>query len=128
MQTLHRVWQRLVGARRTLLNQLKTVLFERRHVIAQGRCKLELAVDELLAVASGLGDRMHDLVAEMRAEWCELDHRIDALNAEFTARARMDVAARRLATTPGIGVLNATALVAAVGDGGAFRLGRDLAP
>jgi transposase len=127
MQTLHRVRQRLVGARRTLLNQLRAILFERGHVIAQGRRKLELAVDTLLAdPATGLSGRMHDLVAEMRAEWRELDRRIEALNAEFKARARTDTAARRLATIPGIGVLNATALVAAVGDGAAFRRARDL--
>jgi transposase len=35
--------------------------------------------------------------------------------------------ARRLATVPGIGVINATALLAAVGDGSAFARGRDLA-
>ena len=64
--------------------------------------------------------------AEMRAEWRELDRRIDALNVEFAERARTDEAARRLATIPGIGVLNATALVVAIGDGGAFRRGRDL--
>ena len=41
--------------------------------------------------------------------------------------ARNDPAARRLATIPGIGVLNATALVAAIGDGRTFSRGRDLA-
>jgi len=35
--------------------------------------------------------------------------------------------ARQLATIPGIGVINATALLAAVGDGSAFAKGRDLA-
>jgi transposase len=35
--------------------------------------------------------------------------------------------ARRLATIPGVGVLTATALTAAIGDGSAFRRGRDLA-
>ena len=35
--------------------------------------------------------------------------------------------ARRLATIPGIGVINATALLAAVGDASAFATGRDLA-
>ena len=35
--------------------------------------------------------------------------------------------ARRLATIPGIGVLNATALVAAIGNGQTFARGRDLA-
>jgi hypothetical protein len=41
--------------------------------------------------------------------------------------SRSDPAARWLATIPGIGVLNATALVAAIGDGQSFARGRDLA-
>src|SRR5690606_10580957 len=128
MQSLHRVRQRLVGARRTLLNQLRAILFERGHTIAQGRRKLELAVDGMLADPDfPLSRRMRDLVEEIRAEWRQLDQRIDALNAEFAEQARTDDAARRLLTIPGVGVLNATALVAAVGDGSTFRRGRDLA-
>jgi transposase len=38
----------------------------------------------------------------------------------------MDETTRRLTTIPGIGVLNATALVAAIGDGRTFDRGRDL--
>jgi transposase len=128
MQSLHRVRQRLVGARRTLLNQLRAILFERGHAIAQGRRKLELAVDGMLADASfPLSRRIRVLVEEIRAEWRQLDQRIDALNAEFAEQARTDDAARRLLTIPGVGVLNATALMAAVGDGSSFRRGRDLA-
>jgi transposase len=63
----------------------------------------------------------------MRLEWSELDRRIAALTAEFVARAREDQAARRLATIPGFGALNATALVAAIGTGETFRRARDLA-
>src|SRR3954467_8348469 len=46
--------------------------------------------------------------------------------SRFAEMARNDPAARRLATIPGIGVLNATALVAAIGDGRTFSRGRDL--
>ena len=63
----------------------------------------------------------------MREEWCALDHRICAFDSEFAARAREDERARRPATIPGIGVLSATALVAAIGDGQSFARGRDLA-
>ena len=52
--------------------------------------------------------------------------RIAALDDEFAEMARNDPAARRLATIPGVGVLNATALVAAIGDGRTFNRGRDL--
>lgn len=127
LQSLHRVRQRLVGARRTLLNQLRAILFERGHAIAQGRRKLELAVDGMLADPDfPLSRRVRALVEEIRAEWRQLDQRIDALNAEFAEQARTDDAARRLLTIPGVGVLNATALIAAVGDGSSFRRGRDL--
>ena len=63
----------------------------------------------------------------MRAEWLELDQRITTFDNEFAARARSDADARRLAIIPGIGVLNATALVAAIGNGETFARGRDLA-
>lgn len=41
--------------------------------------------------------------------------------------ARSDAAARRLISIPVIGALNATALIAAIGDGGSFARTRDLA-
>ncbi len=62
----------------------------------------------------------------MRAEWRSLDVRIDALNDDLAEHARADEAANRLSSIPGIGVLGATALVAAAGDGEAFRRARDM--
>lgn len=63
----------------------------------------------------------------MVERWRAIDGRIAALDTEFTEAARTDEAARRLTTVPGMGVLNATALVVAVGDGRTFARGRDLA-
>jgi transposase len=60
------------------------------------------------------------LIEDMRTEWQALDQRINALDEEFTARAREDADARRLTSIPGIGVLNATALTAAIGTGETF--------
>ena len=127
IQTLHRVRSRLVAARKTLLNQLRAILLERGHIVPTGRRTLERALDALLDdPAFALSGRMHQLVVDIRAEWRDLDRRIASLNAEFVELARSDAAARRLTTIPGIGVLNATALVAAIGDAGSFRRGRDL--
>lgn len=52
-----------------------------------------------------------------------LDQRIEACDDEFAALARDNAQARRLSGVPGIGVINATALLAAVGDGSAFARG-----
>ncbi len=69
---------------------------------------------------------MRHLLDDMLDQWRALDARIAALDDEFADMPRKDPAARRLATIPGIGVLNATALVAAIGDGRTFSRGRDL--
>jgi transposase len=129
VQTLHRVRSRLVAERTALINQLRAILLERGVVIPKGRRKLEQALARLLDGSEpvALSPRIERLLADMQAEWQALDRRIAAFNAEFTELARADAAARRLATIPGIGVLNATALVAAVGEAGAFARGRDLA-
>jgi transposase len=74
-----------------------------------------------------LSQRVRALLEDMRSEWRELDRRIGAFDDEFAALAKTDEAARRLVSIPGIGVLNATALVAAIGNGATFARGRDLA-
>lgn len=48
------------------------------------------------------------------------------MNDDLAEHARADEAASRLTSIPGNGVLGATALVAAVGDGEAFRRARDM--
>src|SRR3546814_12520723 len=58
--------------------------------------------------------------------WRSHEERINSLNDDLTEHARADEAASRLTSIPGIGVLGATALVAAVGDGEAFRRARDI--
>jgi transposase len=128
MQSLHRVRDRLVGERTALMNQLRAVLLERGITVPQGRRKLQQQLAVILdATEARLSQRMRTLLADLQAEWVELDRRISAFDDEFAARAKTDEAARRLATIPGIGVLNATALVAAVGNAATFARGRDLA-
>ena len=128
MQTLHRVRDRLVGDRTSLMNQIRSLLLERGHVAAQGRAKLAAALAELLdGEQPVLAPRIRLLIADMREQWRALDGHIAAFDAEFAGAARAQAGARRLLSIPGIGALNATALVAAIGDARTFARGRDLA-
>ncbi len=128
MQTLHRARDRLVGERTALMNQLRAILLERGVVVRQGPFQLNQRVRALLDdQTDALSPRVRTLVADMLEQWRSLDERIAAFDREFAAQARSDEAARRLATIPGIGPMNATALVAAVGDARTFARGRDLA-
>jgi transposase len=127
LQTVHRVRSRLVAARKSLLNQLRAILLERGHTFRQGRTALAREIDALLAEPpSDLSSSILSILADVRAEWRAFDGRIDALNDKLAEHARADEAASRLTSIPGIGVLGATSLVAAVGDGEAFRRARDL--
>jgi transposase len=127
-QPLHRARDRLVGERTALMNQLRAILLERGIVVPQGVFQLSQRVravlDEDCATRS---PRVRSLIADMLDQWRALDERIRGFDQEFAVQARADEAARRLATIPGIGPLNATALVAAVGDARTVARGRDLA-
>jgi transposase len=128
MQSLHRARERLVAERTALINHLRALLLERGIIVAQGRRKFQKEVAEFIAGESGgLTTRIRVLVEDLLDEWKRLDERIGTFDAEFIAMARTDDAARRLVTVPGIGPINATALVAAVGDASAFAKGRDMA-
>jgi transposase len=127
LQSLHRARERLVGDRTALINHLRALLLERGLVFAQGRAKLRKEVADLLAGATAeLSPRVRTLVEELVDGWARLDTRIKAFDAEFVVIARADPAMRRLSTVPGIGPINATALVAAVDDAATFARGRDL--
>jgi transposase len=128
MQSLHRARDRLVAERTALINQLRAFLLERGITVPQGRRKLEVFLEELEAKEQErLSPRTRLLVEDLRAEWRELDRRISSFDDEFAAQARADETARLLTSIPGIGSLNATALVAAIGNAASFGRGRDLA-
>jgi transposase len=128
VQSLHRVCGRLVAERTAVINQLRALLLERGITVPQGRRKVERLLPEILADEhNGLGPRLRQLISDMREEWRGIDQRIAEFDHELAERARAEATTRRLMRIPGIGVLTATALVAAVGDARTFTRGRDLA-
>lgn len=127
LQVLHRARERLVLARTALINQLRAVLLERGIILPKGRIALMKRLAEIGTAGLPVSERTRRLIEDLRAEWSALDHRIRAYDDEFAAVTRGDPQARRLASIPGIGVINASALLAAIGDASAFSRGRDLA-
>jgi transposase len=67
------------------------------------------------------------LLAQLKVELDQLSGRIDQMDTVIQQRAREDEACQRVTTIPGVGPVTATALIAAIGNGTAFRKGRDLA-
>jgi transposase len=128
MQTLHRSRDRLIGERTALINQLRAILLERGIIVAKGRRNLQRFLLDLMSepCGGGLSERMRLLVADIHIQWQGLDKRIANFDAEFVAFAKENANARRLTTIPGVGVMIASALIAAIGKAETFQHGRDL--
>lgn len=127
LQVLHRARERLVLARTALINQLRAVLLERGIIFPKGRIVFMRRLYEVGVEGMAVTARTRRLLDDLREECAALDRRIRAYDEEFATLVRENAQARRLAGIPGVGVINATALLAAVGDGSAFARGRDLA-
>ena len=128
LQALHRVRDRWIGRKTAVINQLRGFLLEHGITVAAGPAHLKRQIPSILEDAENLlSPRMRTLLLELRNEWAKLEEQIDTANREFAEVAKKDAACRRLLTIPGIGPLTATALIAAIGNGGAFHKSRDLA-
>jgi transposase len=127
LQVLHRARARLVAGRTRLTNQLRAVLLERGVILPKRRGPLIARLDELMMDELAINARALRLLLDLRDEWADLDRRIQAYDDELATLTRENEQARRLTTIPNIKIINATALIAAVGDTSTFAKGRDLA-
>jgi transposase len=128
LQALHRVRDRLVARRTSVINQLRAFLLERGMTFAKTPAKLKVAIPEILEDAdANLTPRMRNLVSLLWSEWKDLEQQIVAMNAEVEQIASSDPACQRFRQIPGIGPLVAIAIVAAIGNGSAFHKGREFA-
>ena len=128
LQALHRVRDRLVQRRTAVINQIRGFLLERGIVFAQGPASLRRQMPLLLEDAEqNLTPRLRTLLAHLWEEWKGLIADVERMAEQIDAIAGADAACRRLRSIPGVGPLVATATVAAIGNGAAFRRGREFA-
>jgi transposase len=128
LQALHRVRERWVMRRTAVVNQIRSLLLERGFTLPKGRCHVEEALPRILEDGGlPLSGTFRLLLAQLKLELEQLCARIDQLDVVILRRAKEDDCCQRLTAIPGVGPVTATALIAAVGNGNAFKRGRDLA-
>ena len=128
LQGLHRVRERLVHNRTEVINQIRGFLLERGISFNRGPMNLRKEMGLLLEDAEqSLTPSLRRLLGHLWHEWQCLDEQIDGLADEIDIVAESDAGCRRLRKIPGVGPLVSTATVAAVGNGAAFKRGRDFA-
>ncbi len=127
LQALHRVRSGLVQERTAKINQVRGLLSEYGIVIGQGVAQLRRGLPEILENAeNGLTAAARALFADLREQIVHLDEKVAAYQARIEQRCQASEACRKLIQIPGIGVLTATALVAALADGSAFEQARQV--
>lgn len=128
MQAYHRTRDRLVARRTGVINQLRAFLLERGITVRQGRTALQNYMPAVLQDADQLlSPRMDRLVRQLWKEWQMLEEEIERTSKEIIAAVKDNEVCRRLLDVPGVGPLVASAMVAAIGNGSAFRKGREFA-
>jgi len=128
LQALHRVRDRLVARRTSVINQIRAFLLERGISFRKGPASLRRQMPEILENANEkLSTRMRRLLDFLWREWRGLQLQIESLNADVEQIASSDPTCVRLQQIPGVGPLVSTAVVSAIGNGAAFKKGREFA-
>lgn len=128
LQAAHRVRERWVMRRTAVVNQIRGLLLERGLTLPKGRRHLEQAIPGILKNAESKWlEAFLVLIRQLNQELEQLSERIEEMDKVIERTAADHEGCQRLMTIPGIGPVTATALVAAIGNGAAFRRGRDLA-
>jgi transposase len=127
LQAIHRVRDRLISRRTAVINQLRAFLLEGM-VFAQRPSSLKTAMADILGNAEdNLTPQIRNLMGMLWDEWKVVEQQIEQLNLELERISAADAGCTRIRQIPGIGPVVATAIVAAIGNGAAFRKGRDFA-
>lgn len=125
---LHRVRSHWISMRTATVNMLRGLLYEYGLVLPKGRpTGLRWVAEHAAQLQAQLPPAMHWMLTEQLQALRTLDQQIERLDEQIAAVHASSETARRLREIPGIGVLGATALAATLGDGSAWRNGREFA-
>ena len=129
MLAVHRVRALLIGQRTQITNALRSHLAELGSVVDKGREGLARLVAMLKeeSMLAALPIAMLQAVRALVSQLAAVEQQIGDLDRALHEQHKASDVSRRLETTPGIGVIGATALAATVTDPSAFKSGRDLA-
>ncbi len=123
---LHRTRSHWLSVRTASVNSLRGLLYEFGVVLRGGRqAGLKALAEQRPVIDEQLPATMRALVDGQLQMLAHIGQRIDELEDQIAALQKQLEGARELDRVPGIGVLGSTALAATLGDGRAWRSGRE---
>ena len=128
IQSLHRMRELCVLRRTSLMNQTRGLLSEYGVVSPKGH-------KAFLKLLGLITDPEHDAISQslkaqmrfVREEYQQLSDRITGIQKELTSLVAHQPQCQLLSSVPGIGVINATAIYSAIGNGNQFENAREFA-
>ncbi len=128
IQALHRVRERLIGARTALVNEVHGLMNAYGIVVPKGVSKFrQTVVGTLEAAKATLTPLSPEMFGKLVDEFAALEKQLAYDQEKLEALATTHPECQRLMTIPGIGPFTATARVAAVSDASACKNGRQCA-
>ena len=128
MLALHRMRGQLVKFRTAQINGLRGLLTEYGEVMPKGRAGLKRDIPGALdRVSERLPAMAVDSLRDQWARVAQLDGEIEVIERRLALWHEGNEASRRIGAIPGVGVLTATAAVAAMDDPNAFKSRREIA-
>jgi len=128
LQSAHRVRQGWMGERAALINRIRGLLGEYGVALARGSATVKR---ELTGMLEDTQNRVTAIARHLQRQLLDnlkyLEQRIAVVECMIEEFCSQQVVAECLRTIPGIGLLTATAMVAAAGNGKTFRNGRQFA-
>jgi len=127
IQALHRFRRAAVGDRTALCNQTRGLLAEFGIVLNQGIATLRKALPRIVEDAeNGLTSIFREALFLKYTQLTELDNLIGNLTKSIQKEAKQHEEIKRLQSIPGFGPIVASTFFSVIGDGTAFKCGRDV--
>ncbi|MDB4838098.1 IS110 family transposase, partial [Marinomonas sp.] len=127
IQALHRIRDKLISRRTSVVNQVRGLLSEYGVIIPMGLVNFQKHIGSLIDPNEPrLTARMKWQLAESKEEYDHLSRRCLSIEKELKLYIGDNTLCQRLMTLPGVGLLNATALYASIGNASQFSNPREL--
>jgi len=128
IQSLHRIRSQIVARRTAQANQIRGLLMEYGIIIPKGISYIRKEIPMILEDAENeLSFLFRELLGGLYDEMVHMDNRINIIERKLETICHQNEDCQRLLSIPGIGLLSATAMIAAIGDISVFKNGRELA-
>jgi transposase len=126
VMALHRTRSHWVSVRTATVNALRGTLYEFGVILPGGKTVgLKALGAHRAEVDAKVPESVQRLIDGQLSTLKDIERRIDELEAEIGAQQKQLPTANTLRQVPGIGLLGATALAATLGDGRAWKSGRE---